>query len=118
LIVLTTLPGVRLDDELLAVLSVGVPIAFGIYWAWVDRDWSARTKTAGLLAAMAGAVIGASLGFNATAGLFALITTIVGATAGANLAMIVLDMTRERSGRVMRVDDDLPTPAVPVGQRP
>jgi pimeloyl-ACP methyl ester carboxylesterase len=118
LIVLTTLPGVRLDDELLAVLSVGVPIAFGIYWAWVDRDWSARTKTAGLLAAMAGALIGASLGFNATAGLFALITTFVGATAGANLAMIVLDMTRERSGRVMRVDDDLPTPAVPVGQRP
>ena len=44
LIVLTTMPGVPLDDELLAVLSVGVPIGLGIYFAWVDRDWSAATR--------------------------------------------------------------------------
>ena len=43
LIVITTLPGVPLDDELLAVLSVGVPVGLGIYWAWVHRDWSATT---------------------------------------------------------------------------
>ena len=97
LIVLTALPGVPLDDELLAVLSVGVPIGLGIYWAWVHGDWSATTKTAGFVAATAGALVGGRLGFHATAGLPALITAIVGATVGANLVLIVLGMTWERS---------------------
>ena len=48
LIVLTAFPTVPLDDELLAVLSIGMPIGLGIYWAWVNRDWSARAKTVGL----------------------------------------------------------------------
>ena len=47
LIVITTMPGVPLDDELLAVLSVGVPVGLGIYLAWVHRDWSARSKSVG-----------------------------------------------------------------------
>jgi pimeloyl-ACP methyl ester carboxylesterase len=47
LIVLTTLPGVPLDNEVLAVLGVGVPVGLGIYWAWVNRDWSAKTKGTG-----------------------------------------------------------------------
>lgn len=34
LVVITTLPGVPLDHELLAVLSVGLPIGLGIYFAW------------------------------------------------------------------------------------
>ena len=38
LIVITTMPGVPLDDELLAVISVGLPIGLGIYLAWVNRD--------------------------------------------------------------------------------
>jgi pimeloyl-ACP methyl ester carboxylesterase len=97
LIVMTTMPGVPLDDELLAALSVGLPIGLGIYFAWVNRDWSATTKTAGFVAAMGGALVSAWLGFNATAGLLALITTIVGATVGANLMLIVLGMTWERS---------------------
>jgi pimeloyl-ACP methyl ester carboxylesterase len=41
LIVLTTMPGVPLDHELVAALSVGVPIGLGIALAWVHRDWSA-----------------------------------------------------------------------------
>jgi hypothetical protein len=44
LIVLTTMPGVRIDNKLLIILSVGVPIGLGAYWAWVHRDWSARSK--------------------------------------------------------------------------
>ena len=44
LIVMTTMPGVPLDNELLAVLSVGVPVGLGIYFAWVHRDWSAASK--------------------------------------------------------------------------
>jgi pimeloyl-ACP methyl ester carboxylesterase len=125
LIVMTTLPGVHLDDELLAVLSVGVPIALGIYWAWVHRGWSATTKTAGLVAAMAGALVGASLGFNATAGLLALITTIIGATVGANLTVMVFDMTRERSTRRVNrrgiklgPETNLPTLKEPLSERP
>ena len=99
LIVTTTMPGVPLDNELLAVLPVAVPIGLGIYWAWVHRDRSATTKTAGFVAAMGGALLGAWLGFHATAGLLALITTIVGATVGANLLLIVLGMTWARSVR-------------------
>jgi uncharacterized membrane protein YdfJ with MMPL/SSD domain/pimeloyl-ACP methyl ester carboxylesterase len=96
LVVMATLPGVPLDDDLLAVLSVGVPIGLGIYWAWVRRDWTANTKIAGLVAAAVGALVGARLGFNATAGLLALVTAIVGAAAGANLALILHDIARER----------------------
>ena len=99
LIVITTMPGVPLDNELLAVLPVAVPIGLGIYWAWVHRDWSATTKTAGFVAAMGGALVGAWLGFNATADLLALVTAIVGATAGANLLLIVRDVTWARSVR-------------------
>src|SRR6266508_6806262 len=78
LIVITTLPGLPLDDELLAALSVGMPIGLGVYFAWVNRDWSAKTETTGFAAAGAGALVGAWLGFNATEGFVALITTIVG----------------------------------------
>jgi pimeloyl-ACP methyl ester carboxylesterase len=96
LIVITTMPGVPLDDELLAALPVGVPIGLGIYFAWVHRDWSTRTKATGFAAAVGGALVGAWLGFNATEGLAALITTIVGATVGANLTLLVLDIAWDR----------------------
>ncbi len=99
LIVITTMPGTPLDDELLATLSVGLPIGLGIYFAWVNRDWSARTKTTGLAAAVAGALVGGWLGFNATEGLLALITTIVGAAVGANLTLLLLDIAWDRQAR-------------------
>ena len=99
LIVVTTMPGVALDDELLAVLSVGAPIGLGIYWAWVPRDGSGPTKTAGFAGALAGALVGAWLGFNTTTGLLALITAIAGATVGANLLLIALDIAWARSLR-------------------
>jgi hypothetical protein len=91
LIVMTTMPGVPLDDELLAALSIGGPIGLSLYFAWVDRDWSARTKVTGFAAAAAGALVGARLGFNATEGLRAVITTVVGSAAGGNLALLALD---------------------------
>ena len=90
---------VPLDDELFAVLAIASPISLGIYWAWVRRDWAARVKTTGFVAAATGALAGGWLGFNATAGLLALVTTIVGAAIGANLILIVLDIARERSAR-------------------
>ena len=96
LVVLTTMPGVRVDNELLVILSVGVPIGLGTYWAWVQRDWSARSKGVGLAAAAVGSFAGAWLGFHATDGSLALLTAIAGALAGANLTLILIDMSRAR----------------------
>lgn len=96
LIVITMLPGTPLDHELLAVLAVGVPVGLGVYWAWVNPDWSARRKSVGFAGAAGGALAGTWLGFHAAADLLALITAIVGAAAGANLTLILLDMSRAR----------------------
>ena len=99
LIILTTGLAIPLGNEPLAVLGVSVPIGLGVYFAWVQRAWSARTKVAGFVGAMGGAVVGAWLGFHSTEDLLALITTIVGAAVGADLVLIALDIARDRSGR-------------------
>jgi pimeloyl-ACP methyl ester carboxylesterase len=99
LVVITALPGVPLDDELLAALSVGLPIGLGLFSAWANGRWSAATKAIGFAAAVSGALVGAWLGFNATAGLLALITAIAGATAGGNLTILALDIAWDRQGR-------------------
>ena len=102
LVVLTTMPGVPLTDELLAALSVGLPIGLGIYLAWVNRDWSARTKGTGFAAAAGGAVVGAWLGFSVTSagfGLFAPLLGIVGAAVGGNLILLAIDIGWDRQVR-------------------
>jgi hypothetical protein len=99
LIVLTTMSGVSLDNALIATLSVGVPIGLGVYLAWVDPDWSAKTRIMGFAAAISGALIGAWLGFNATSGFFVIATAIVGAAVGANLILLALDIIWDRSNR-------------------
>ncbi len=68
LIVMTTMPGVPLDDALLAALSVGMPIGLGVYLAWVNRDWPPRRRPTGFAAAVGGALVGGWLGFNAAEG--------------------------------------------------
>ena len=56
-------PALPLDDPLLAVVSIGVPVGLGIYLAWVDRS---RTRGAiGCSVAVGGALAGALLGFQA-----------------------------------------------------
>jgi pimeloyl-ACP methyl ester carboxylesterase len=99
LVVLTTMPGTPLDSELLAVVSVGVPVGLGLYFAWANRDWSSRTKTTGFAAAMLGALAGTWLGFNAAEGLIALLTSILGAAAAGNLALVGLDIVWDRQAR-------------------
>jgi hypothetical protein len=54
---------------------------------------------------MAGALVGAWAGFNAPDGLLALITAIVGAAVGANLTLIALDISGDRSGRRRAVEE-------------
>jgi TAP-like protein len=101
LIVLTTNAGIALTDELVVALSVGVPIGLGVYLAWVNRHSATPTNT-GLAAAAGGALVGAWLGFNATDagfGFIAPLVAIVGATAGANLALVLLDIAWDRQAR-------------------
>jgi len=99
LIAIAALPGVPLDSEVLAVLSVGVPVGLGIYWAWVHRDWRATAKRVGLAAAAAGGLVGAWLGFHAVDGLPAVLTAIAAAVVGANLTLLALDITWDRQPR-------------------
>jgi pimeloyl-ACP methyl ester carboxylesterase len=99
LIVLTALPTVPLDDELLAAVSVGLPVGLGIYFAWVNRDWAASTKAIGLAAVVGAAILGGGLGFYAVDGLFAVITTIIGAVVGANLILLALDIAWDQQAR-------------------
>jgi pimeloyl-ACP methyl ester carboxylesterase len=100
LVVLTTMPTVPLDSELLAALSVGVPIGLGIYLAWLHRGMTVTTKAAGFSLALGSALVGAWLGFNATTtGLFGLITASAGAVIAANLTLIAFDVAGERADR-------------------
>ena len=99
LVVLTLWPALSLTSELLGILAISVPIALGLYLAWTHRDWDRATKSLGLLAAIAGALLGGWLGFTAVSGLFAIVTTTIGAAAGGNLALIAVSLVRERSAR-------------------
>jgi hypothetical protein len=92
LIVTTIMPTVALADTLLATLSIGVPIGLSVYFAWTNRDWSAMTKSAGLTAALGGALVGAWFGFGVTQDLTRLFAAILGSVAGANLFLVVIDI--------------------------
>jgi hypothetical protein len=107
---LIALPSVPIDAELLMVLSMAAPVAVASYCAWCDPD-RAATTTAGLAAAVAGALVGAWLGFTSATGMLAVATTLVGAVAGTNLALIACDIASEtrRRGHATEplVSDDL-----------
>jgi pimeloyl-ACP methyl ester carboxylesterase len=108
LLVITTMPGTPLDDPWLATVSVGLPVGLGIYYAWRNRDWAAGRKTTGFLVAVAAGLAGAWLGFQAGSDLLALVTAIVGAVAGANLGLIVVDIRADRHVRT-RVAETRPS---------
>jgi pimeloyl-ACP methyl ester carboxylesterase len=99
LIVMTAWPTLPLDNEVMAVLSIGLPIGLGIFWAWVHRDWTREAKRFEVVAAIGAALLGAWLGFHSATGLLALITAIVGAGVAANLTLIMRDISRERTVR-------------------
>ena len=94
LIALTFLPSVSLSDESLAIVASSVPVAVGLYLAWTRRDRDRATKVAGILAAATGALLGGWLGFVTASGVMALLTTVIGATAGGNIALIALEFAR------------------------
>jgi hypothetical protein len=96
---------------------VGVPVGLGAYLGWVHRDWSARSRFAGLLAAVAGAFAGTWLGLHAADGVLALLTAIAGAIAGANLLLILLDISRagSRGHQAMSAEAQPPSVVLPGG---
>ena len=98
LVVLTTMPGVPRDD---AAASVGLPFGLAVYLAWVNRDWSMRTKIIGLAAAVGGPLLGGWLGLHSTERFVTLIITMVGAIIGTNLLLLAFD-TRPASQRTGR----------------
>ena len=104
LVVLALWPTLSLSSELLGILAISVPVALGLYLAWTHRDFDRATKSLGLLAATAGALLGGWLGFTATSGLSAIVTTTIGAAAAGNLALIAVSLVRERSARGDRND--------------
>ncbi len=103
LVVLPLSPATPLDSAVVAVLAMGVTIGGGLYLAWIHRDQTSSTRYWGLAAAIGGSVIGAWLGFSAVSGLFAVLTTVVGAIIAGNLALIALDIATDR--RVEHPDD-------------
>jgi pimeloyl-ACP methyl ester carboxylesterase len=97
LTVLALFPTIPLSSELLGITASSVPIALGLYLAWTHRDREPATKIQGLFAVGAGALLGGWFGFTAVSGLPALLTTIIGAAAAGNLALIALELWRQRS---------------------
>ena len=116
LVAITALPSVPLDDEVLVALSVAVPIGLGVHLAWVHRDWSRRSRSIGLAAALAAAAIGGWLGYQAASDLLAVVTATVGATVGANLVLVLLDVAWDGQGRDRSVGGT--SPERPVAARP
>ena len=84
-------------DELLAGVSIAVPIWLGVYAGWVRTDTPKAMRAKGIGAAGVGAVVGAAFGFHAISGQIALITTIIGAAVVSNLSLLVLDIWTERA---------------------
>jgi hypothetical protein len=97
LLILSTMPTVPVNGELVVAFTMGVPIGLTVYLAWFDRDLSREAKITGLVAALGAALVGAWLGFRAADAILALITPLVGAVIGANLALISLDMVWNRA---------------------
>ena len=49
LAVLAAMPGVRVDNELVVVLTVGVPVGLGVHWSSVHRSWPRGWRVHGCL---------------------------------------------------------------------
>ncbi|SFC90677.1 alpha/beta hydrolase [Streptomyces aidingensis] len=89
-------PEVFIGSRVLAVVSVGAAVGVTVHWAAARRGGPAGGRYAVLAVACLGSFAGAWLGFAAGQGLGALLTTLAGAALAANLAVLVLDILRDR----------------------
>lgn len=99
LVVLAALPAVAINDDVPVAVGVGVPVGLCVYLAWSRRDRTSSAATIGLVSALAGALVGGWLGFQVLSGITGVGTAVVGATVGANLALLVLDLVGDRRGQ-------------------
>ena len=109
LIALSALPTVPVDDQALAVISVGLPVGLAVYCGWLKRDSLPVVKLVGAAAALVAAILGAWLGYHVPATpLLGAVTGALGAVAAANLGLIAVDIARlgERA-------EPIPATAVP-----
>jgi hypothetical protein len=90
LVVLTTLPTVPLDDQVVVVISVGLPVALAVYCGWLKRDSSPTIKFVGLGTALGAATLGTWVGYHVPP--LGPVTGTLAAVAAANLGLIVLDV--------------------------
>ena len=99
LIVLTASLSVPIDNQLLVALSVGTPIGLGIYWGWVQRRLRlpAEDRRPGGRARRRAARRPARLRRRVKRDRRC--HGIVGATAGANLLLLMLDIGRDGTAR-------------------
>jgi pimeloyl-ACP methyl ester carboxylesterase len=92
LVVLTTLPTVPLDDQVLVVISVGLPVALAVYCGWLKRESSPTIRLVGLGTVLSAGILGAWLGYHVSAPSLGAVTGMLAAVAAANLGLIVLDV--------------------------
>ena len=86
---------VPLDHARVVTLAVGLPIGLGVYLASVPSSSTPR-MSARSIAVVGVALVGAAVGFGVTARPLAIATAIIGAIASANLALMLLDLSRDR----------------------
>jgi pimeloyl-ACP methyl ester carboxylesterase len=96
LVVWAAVPTARADDGPLVVLTVAVPVALGVHWASGRPPGSRRAGLLTLAAIGAGAIAGGWVGLEATVAPASVVTAVVGAVAGANLAAVLLATSRDR----------------------
>jgi hypothetical protein len=98
LFALVALPSVPIDAALPMIAGMAAPVALAGYWAWRDPS-RVPTRTTGFASAVAGALLGAGIGFTCGTAMTAIATTLIGAVAGMNLALIACDIAVETRRR-------------------
>ena len=91
LFVLVVAPSVPVDAVVPLVGGMAVPVALASFFGW-RAPMRSVPKVAGLGVALAGALLGGWLGLHCGPAPLALLTTLAGTVAGANLALIVCDI--------------------------
>jgi pimeloyl-ACP methyl ester carboxylesterase len=97
LLVLTLWPSLALDSRLLAMVSIGLPVAAAVHLSWTNRAHPALVRQVGLGAAVAGAVVGSWCGLHVVVGPAQVFTAVLGAVLGANLVGLAYDIARDHA---------------------